>query len=852
MESPKYLTFCLSDPIFFDTPARMADHGSRFSQSLSPAPEGWRRGEFGLWTVLTAIGTVLPDQGWKVHLSATPDAAAELLDRVWDYCVGRRLAFKFLRSRAAVQAVNAKEASRGSSGKLVTIYLPTADDLATVLPELTERLAGITGPYVLSDLRYGPGPAYVRYGAFTELYCADPDGEPTPALRTPDGDLVPDRRGPVFSLPGWVTVPEIVRGVLAERSSEEPTNFPYDVKRALQFSNGGGIYLAVDRSTGAEVVLREARPLAGLDKYGRDAVARLAVESSALARLSDLDCVPRVLGRHRVWEHEFLAQEYIEGETLLSAVIGRYPLVHPNPTAAELDAYREWGTDVLARVEHAVELINDRGIRFGDLHPGNVIVRPDGRIALVDFELATELDAPGHGLGAPGFTAPAGTAGADIDRHALDCLRLFVFLPLAQMRDRDRAKAGTLTAAAREIFPGAPLPGHASRLGDRAAELFDGVPDWPRIRDSLVAGIHASATPGRTDRLFPGDPDQFVTGGLALRSGAAGVLYALHQVGEPIPDEYTDLLISGARRRRRYLRGGLYDGLYGVATLLHRIGRPDEALEILELARAEPDRTRAVGLLGGAAGIALTLFHFGDLTGSSAYRAEAVRLTDGLAAMLREPAGRTPAKAGLMRGMTGPALLFVRRYEQTGDPAFLDLAASALRIDLGRCVAQPDGTLQIHDGSTYLSYLDDGSAGIALVLHQYLRHRENSDFAYALSQIRTACHAPYVFQPGLFRGRAGLLATLGHLGFAEDRPAVRAHVHRLAWHAVLHDGHLAFPGHGLQRLSMDLATGSAGVLLASRAAFETGAAFLPFLSPEPAVAVASSTPEGGELDVVRA
>ena len=36
----------------------------------------------------------------------------------------------------------------------------------------------------------------------------------------------------------------------------------------------------------------------------------------------------------------------------------------------------------------------------------------------------------------------------------------------------------------------------------------------------------------------------------------------------------------------------------------------------------------------------------------------------------------------------------------------------------------------------------------------------------------------------------------------------------MAWHAVPHEGHTAFVGDQLARLSMDLATGSAGVLLA--------------------------------------
>jgi hypothetical protein len=57
---------------------------------------------------------------------------------------------------------------------------------------------------------------------------------------------------------------------------------------------------------------------------------------------------------------------------------------------------------------------------------------------------------------------------------------------------------------------------------------------------------------------------------------------------------------------------------------------------------------------------------------------------------------------------------------------------------------------------------------------------------------------------------------------------------RLAWHAVDHRGALAFPGDQLHRLSTDLATGSAGVLLALGAVLGEQPARLPFLGP-PAV-----------------
>jgi hypothetical protein len=68
-------------------------------------------------------------------------------------------------------------------------------------------------------------------------------------------------------------------------------------------------------------------------------------------------------------------------------------------------------------------------------------------------------------------------------------------------------------------------------------------------------------------------------------------------------------------------------------------------------------------------------------------------------------------------------------------------------------------------------------------------------------------------------------------GISQLDAAIADHVRRLGWHALQYEGHLAFPGERLLRLSMDLATGTAGVLLAVGAALHDEPVHLPFLAP---------------------
>jgi hypothetical protein len=130
-----------------------------------------------------------------------------------------------------------------------------------------------------------------------------------------------------------------------------------------------------------------------------------------------------------------------------------------------------------------------------------------------------------------------------------------------------------------------------------------------------------------------------------------------------------------------------------------------------------------------------------------------------------------------------------------------------------------------------MPYLAEGSVGIGLVLDHYLRHRPDDQFRDASAAISRAARSPMYVQPGLFAGRAGIVAYLATRG----GPDLDAQVRRLAWHALPYGGGLAFPGEQLLRLSMDLATGTAGVLLALAMTRRERLVSLPLLDSHPTV-----------------
>jgi tRNA A-37 threonylcarbamoyl transferase component Bud32 len=858
----QYEMYCIVDPVFYDSPVNLQVDNVSFEVARRPIPEDWERLGNSDWLVYRPVGEKLPSQGWKIHVSACMHNAEEILAAIWDYCIPRRISFKFLCGRHILLTANSKYAHRGSSGKLVTIYPADEAELELVLKELGEVLDGQPGPYILSDLRWGSGPLYVRYGGFAERHCLSEKGALVLAIEDPTGQLIPDQREPTFKLPSWVTLPDFLVPHLTARNSMTIADLPYRIEGPLHFSNGGGVYIAQDLRTGEQVILKEARPYAGLAADGADAVTRLQRERAILERLAGLDVVPGLRDYFTLGEHHFLVQDFIDGQPLHTLFGYRYPLMVRRTDEKEVAEYTEWALSIHRETERAITALHERGVIFGDLHPFNIMVRPDNRVVLIDFEVAVDVHEGGRPtLGNPAFAAPLDRIGFDIDRYALACLRLSLFLPITHLLRLDLAKAGQLAEVIAERFP---VPREFldealqvitdktdRRKTDAEAESSGAPSRWPRLspdhlgwkhaRESMTRAILASATPQRDDRLFPGDIEQFSSGGLSIAYGAAGVLYALSVTGAGRYPEHEEWLVRRAVHPERGTHLGFYEGLHGVAYVLHHLGYPDKASKVLDICLGEQWERLGLDLFAGLAGVGLNLTHFAAVTGEASLRDAAFRAADIVADRLGDEdsvptvSGGDHPRAGLMHGSSGPALMFIRLYEHTGDSGLLDLAATALRQDLKRCTTREDGSMLLNQGWRVTPYLATGSVGIGLVVDDYLAHREDERFVNASAAIRGAAQAEFYVEPQLFDGRAGMILYLSRshdVGTAAKDPFVAAQIRRLAWHALSYQGHLAFPGNQLLRLSMDLATGTAGVLLALGAALHDEPVGLPFLSPK--------------------
>jgi serine/threonine-protein kinase len=130
------------------------------------------------------------------------------------------------------------------------------------------------------------------------------------------------------------------------------------------------------------------------------AITEFRREAALLARLSHPN-LPRVIDRFEEDGKQFLVMEYVEGQTLRQALAAR-------GGRAEVPEVRDWAEQLCAVLSYLHA--QTPPIIYRDLKPSNVMLRPDGRLALIDFGIA-RFYKPGQAsdtaiYGTLGYAAP--------------------------------------------------------------------------------------------------------------------------------------------------------------------------------------------------------------------------------------------------------------------------------------------------------------------------------------------------------------------------------------------------------------------------------------------------------------
>ncbi|MDO3648587.1 class III lanthionine synthetase LanKC [Nocardia mangyaensis] len=836
--------FTFADPDYYE-PFELTDPGRRYNPTHPPT--GWTRREFDVWTHWSPPDAELPAQGWKVHVSSALGSAQQVLDVVSATCAELGVAFKHLTGRQYFLWLHAKHGSRVQSGKFCAIYPPTPQLAYALLERLERELSGVAGPYVLTDRRFSSSQCVsYRYGAFRARHRLQPDGTTVPTMLALDGTEVPDERRPEFLLPEGLTDPFAPP---PEPDGDDEVSFHgYTFESALHPSNAGGTYRA-RRADGTTVFVKEARAHNG---YAGDVDARTRLEREYLTlralHAATPGLAPEPFELFTEWEHTFLVTEFVPGRTLREWMVGHSPLVHAGaPRSAFTDYYRRC-TQILEQLTAQLHILHELGYAFVDLSPGNILVAEDDSVRLIDFEATQPADHPLGLLGTPGYEppgcrAPGARAKTDplrVDDYALAALAQFLVFPLHEAVRRCPETLDHLAADLAELCPPpadlwarverSRTAPDTRRLPSPAEVRVAPLDAVRRLRDRTAAALERMADLGNPRRVYPTAPEGHRTNTRCVAYGTAGVLHALRVAGREIDPEVVERLRTDALRHRRAAGPGLLFGNAGIAWVLDDLGEREAAVTLLAEATAHRLTTESAGWGTGAAGVAMTHLSFFHRTGDPDHLDRAHHL---LAALPKGDA-LTPLlgkdhPSGLVHGRPGIALALYYLSRFTGDSEPFERGLRLLRDELVHAEPMPLDALGFRVSAAdrrNMPYLGSGSAGYVHVLARYLAHTPDPDLLELLRTCVRPVGIRFTAGPGLFQGQAGLVfahtdvaARFPHENFLPD-PLARPTA--LFKHAIADDTGVRWLGGRGQRLSADLASGSAGVLLALHHATDGG------------------------------
>ncbi|MGE7624845.1 hypothetical protein ACQKMD_17895 [Viridibacillus sp. NPDC096237] len=127
-----------------------------------------------VWKHYHVKGLILPDQGWKIHVTSSLEDSKSVLDKVARLCKDKKIEFKHVKDRDSMIKLNSKNANRASSEKFMTISPMNNEIFVELLEIISLTIQKFKkGPYFLNDKRWKNSNVFYRYGGFKLMKMAN-------------------------------------------------------------------------------------------------------------------------------------------------------------------------------------------------------------------------------------------------------------------------------------------------------------------------------------------------------------------------------------------------------------------------------------------------------------------------------------------------------------------------------------------------------------------------------------------------------------------------------------------------------------------------------------------------------
>ena len=192
------------------------------------------------------------------------------------------------------------------------------------------------------------------------------------------------------------------------RVGHHPLIKGYRLIRKLGSTEHSGVYLAERESTHLQIVLKVLRQM----PENRDSIGafdRFLQEYETIAEMDHPNIV-RIYDLGVGDDHAHIAMEYLDGGDLRNKI---------DSGVSERES-----VDYLRQAASALSAVHAKNVLHRDLKPGNIMLRKDGTIALIDFGLAkrakleSAITDKGEIFGTPYYMSPEQGHGSQVDERS--------------------------------------------------------------------------------------------------------------------------------------------------------------------------------------------------------------------------------------------------------------------------------------------------------------------------------------------------------------------------------------------------------------------------------------------------
>jgi serine/threonine protein kinase len=352
------------------------------------------------------VGEIPWVQGWILHVSIVMSQINDLLEKILPLLIDENAAFKIVKDKDTARELLDGHLGYTQLAKIVSIYPENgkvANDLAKKLISLTKSFKG---PEIPTDICLGSC-VYTRYGSGNPVVVLDPSGKPQKFIYDDKAQLIPDPYNIPFVLQEGISWP--FEGIAASKPSVQKKTLkkiyrPIAVFKADPRGNvWKAVYLKGLFRTGT-CVIKEGKKDMCSDEQGRDVIDRLRWQQELHKRLESVVPLPRILDFFEEEGNAYLVMGFIKGISLEECI----RLITGNGKAW-LDltqAQRLALVGYILLIIQMVGTLHAKGYVHRDIQAANFLVDPEGRMYMIDVELAYSLKEarplPPFGLGTPG------------------------------------------------------------------------------------------------------------------------------------------------------------------------------------------------------------------------------------------------------------------------------------------------------------------------------------------------------------------------------------------------------------------------------------------------------------------